>query len=101
MKTPTELAFDQQVNWVSISVNVADKTTAQMWASLLNETLARGGISDTSWYTISPVVEDPITHRGSVSLTINGPPASSGAVILYLTRVDYVVNINNIASGLT
>jgi hypothetical protein len=103
IRTPDKTVTLQRNDWVKVSVDVRDKATADMWMGLFNDTRLRGGIkdSDTIWYTPS-VSQVPATGRWSASLLINGPISSPANVDVYLTlqRVDYVVTLNNVASGL-
>lgn len=102
LRTPVKDASLKQNDWVKVTVNVGDIGTARMWMGLFNDTRMRGGITDPAWYTFS-VTEDPVTKRGTASIQINGPyPAPNNPdVYLTLQRVDYLVTLNNIASGLT
>lgn len=103
IRTPDKTVTLQRNDWVQVSVDVRDRATADMWMGLFNDTRLRGGIkdSDTLWYTPS-VSQVPATGRWSASLLINGPVSSSANNDVYLTlqRVDYVVTLNNVASGL-
>jgi hypothetical protein len=103
MRTPDKTITLQKNDWVKVSVNVRDKQTADMWMALFNDTRLRGGIkdSDTAWYTPDESLV-PATGRWSASMLINGPISSPANVDVYLTlqRVDYVVTLNNVASGL-
>ena len=103
IRTPDKTITLQKNDWVKVSVNVRDKATADMWMGLFNDSRIRGGIkdSDTAWYTPS-VSQVPATGRWSAALLINGPDPvlNKGDVYLTLQRVDYVVTLNNIASGL-
>jgi hypothetical protein len=69
---------------------------------VLNETRIRGNITDTAWYSFK-VAEDPVTRRGKAFMLINGPYSSpsNNDVYLSLQTVDYVVTLNNIASGIS
>lgn len=103
IRTPAAIAVLQPNTWVNISVSVSDKQTALMWMSLLNETRIRGNITDASWYTFN-VAEDPLSKRGSAFMRINGPYPDSPSnpdVFLTLRSADYVVTLNNIASGIS
>jgi hypothetical protein len=102
VRTPTRIATLQPDTWVNISVDVADKPTALMWMGVLNETRIRGNITDSSWYSFK-VIEDPVTKRGKAFMLINGPYTSPSNPDVYLTlqTVDYVVTLNNIASGIS
>lgn len=102
IRTPDKTVVLQRNDWVKVSINVKEKSTADMWMGLFNDTRIRGGIkdSDTPWYT-PDVSEVPATGRWSASLLINGPyHAPDKDVYLTLQRVDYVVTLNNVASGL-
>jgi len=101
-RTPVKVATLQPNSYVTISVNVSDKPTALMWMDVLNETRVRGGVTTSSWYSFS-VTEDPVTKRGKAVMNITGPQSSASVSDTYLTlqSVDYVVTINNIASGIT
>jgi hypothetical protein len=103
IRTPDKTVTLQRNDWVKVSVDVRDKATADMWMGLFNDTRLRGGIkdSDTAWYTPS-VSQVPATGRWTATLLINGPISSPANVDVYLTlqRVDYVVTLNNVASGL-
>lgn len=103
IRTPDKTVTLQRNDWVQVSVDVRDRATADMWMGLFNDTRLRGGIkdSDTLWYTPG-VSQVPATGRWSASLLINGPVSSSANNDVYLTlqRVDYVVTLNNVASGL-
>lgn len=104
IRTPDKTLMLQKNDWVRVSVTVKDKETADMWMGLFNDSRKRGGIedSDTGWYT--PAVEPgPAPGSWSASLLIDGPyPApDNGDVYLTLQRIDYVVTLNSVASGLT
>ena len=102
IRTPDKTVVLQRNEWVKVSVNVKDKPTADMWMGLFNDTRLRGGIkdSDTAWYT-PDVAPGPAPGRWSASLLINGPYSGADKdVYLTLQRVDYVVTLNNVASGL-
>ncbi len=102
IRTPDKTVSLQRNDWVKVSVNVKDKPTADMWMGLFNDTRLRGGIkdSDTAWYT-PDVAPGPAPGRWSASLLINGPYSGVDKdVYLTLQRVDYVVTLNNVASGL-
>ena len=102
VRTPTRIATLQANTWANISVDVSDKPTALTWMGVLNETRIRGNITDSSWYSFK-VVEDPVTKRGKAFMLINGPYTSPSNPDVYLTlqTVDYVVTLNNIASGIS
>lgn len=102
MRTPARTATLQANTWVNVSVDVVDKPTALMWMGVLNETRIRGNITDSSWYTFN-VAEDSVTKRGKAFMLINGPYTSPADNDVYLTlqTVDYVVTLNNIASGIS
>jgi hypothetical protein len=88
--------------YVNISVdNVADKATALMWMnSVFNETRIRGGVINPAYYTFG-VAETPVTKRASAFINIVGPAGgSTNDVYLTVRPVEYVVTLNNIASGL-
>jgi hypothetical protein len=102
MKTPEIIATNQNNNWVQVSVNVSDIETANMWMNVFNEARIRGGIkdSDTDWYTSG--ISTLSSNSYSPYIRITAPPASgSGSVLLTMERVDFVVTLNNILSGLT
>lgn len=89
--------------YVNISVNnVADKATALMWMNaVFNETRIRGGVTNPAYYTFG-VGENPVTKRGSAYINIVGPAGGSTSdVYLTVKPVEYVVTLNNIASGLS
>lgn len=102
VRTPTRIANLQQNSYVTITVNVKDKPSALMWMNVLNETRIRGGLTNSSWYSFS-VTEDPVSKRGKAFMNITGPSSTPDTMDTYLTlqSVDYVVTINNIASGIT
>jgi hypothetical protein len=103
IRTPDKTVTLKRNDWVKVSVDVRDKVTADMWMGLFNDTRLRGGIkdSDITWYT-PDVSQVPATGRWSASLLVNGPVADPNNVDVYLTlqRVDYMVTLNNVASGL-
>jgi hypothetical protein len=85
--------------WVNISVNVTDISTATMWLNLFNGTAEREQI-DKGWYN-SSVKENPVTKRATAFINITGPSSNPGTndVSLSVTRAEYYVVFNNIASG--
>lgn len=101
MRSYTQTASNQENRWVNISVDVADKPTALMWMGVLNDTSKRGNLPDT-WYTFN-VAEDPVTKRGRAFMNISGPYGQSTNPDAYLTvkKSDYLVILNNIASGIS
>ena len=85
--------------WVNISVNVTDLSTGTMWLNLFNGTAEREQINK-GWYN-SSVKENPITKRATAFINITGPSSNPAIndVSLSVTRAEYYVVFNNIASG--
>jgi hypothetical protein len=103
MRTPASPVVLQPNRYVNISLNVTGNETAQMWMTVLNDTAARGAIpvSIPPWYT-SNVVYNPVTDRGYAYINITGPYSTSADdVFLTYQSADYVVTLNNIASGIS
>jgi hypothetical protein len=91
---PFNISSYTQNSWVNISVNVTDMATGTMWLNLFNGTAEREQINK-GWYN-SSVKKDPNTPRATAWINITGP---SNNVILSVTRAEYYVVFNNIASG--
>jgi len=87
--------------WVNLSVNTADNFTASMWQNIFTDIVLREEI-DTAAYSIQRVYNQA-TKRTTVWIYITGsnPSPSINDVSLYVTRADFYVTFNNIASGLT
>ncbi len=87
--------------WVNLSVNTADNSTALLWQNLFTDIVVREGL-DSAAYSIQRVY-NPASKRTTVSIRITGtnPSPAIKAVSLYVTRADFYVTFNNIASGLT
>ena len=99
LRTPANPVTLQQNSWVNISVNVTGNATAQMWMGLFNDTAARGGMPNVQqWYTFNEMYNSG-TGRGYAWINITGP--STLPVLLSYQRADFVVTLNNIASGIT
>jgi hypothetical protein len=101
MRTTNRMVSFQENNWMNVSVNVADQTTARMWATLFNETLVRGGMKDKpSWYNVNT---QQVGSRWVARISIFGPygDVSNKDVFVTLPRVEYVVTLNSVASGIT
>jgi len=96
MRTPSTPVVLQSNTFVNISVNVTGSAAAQMWMGVFNDTAARGGIptSNPPWYTSNV---NTANGRGYAYINITSP---NGVLFSYQT-VDYVVTLNNIASGIT
>lgn len=87
--------------WVNLSVNTANNFTASLWQNTFTDIVVREEI-DTSAYSIQKVY-NPGTQKTTVWLYITGsnPSPLLHDVSLYVTRADFYVTFNNIASGLT
>jgi hypothetical protein len=96
-----ETAF-QLNSYVNLSADVTDKATALMWMeSVFNASRIRGGVVSPSAYTFG-VVENAATKRATAWINVTGPYGSSpDDVYLTVRPAEYVVALNNIASGLT
>ena len=102
MRTPATPRTLEPNTYVNISLNVTGNESAQMWLGLLKDTAARGAIpvSSPPWYT-SNAVYNPATNRGYAYINISGPSATTNPVLLSYQSADFVVTLNNIASGIT
>ncbi len=101
MRTTNRTVSFQENNWMNVSVNVADQPTARMWATLFNETLVRGGMKDKpSWYNVNT---QQVGSRWVSRISIFGPygDVSNKDVFVTLPRVEYVVTLNSVASGIS
>jgi hypothetical protein len=87
--------------WVNLSVTTADNFTASMWQNLFTDIVVREEL-DSAAYSIQRVYS-PSSKRTTVFIRITGtnPSPAIKAVSLYVTRADFYVTFNNIASGLT
>jgi hypothetical protein len=87
--------------WVNLSVSTADNTTALLWQNIFTDIVLREGL-DSAAYSIQKVY-DTTSKRTTVYILITGvnPSDTWNDVSLYVTRADFYVTFNNIASVLT
>lgn len=98
MRTPATPVVLQSNTFVNISVNVTGANAAQMWMGLFNDTATRGGMPNgPPWYTFGESYNNG-NGRGYAFINITG---SSLPVLFTYQKADYVVTLNNIASGIT
>lgn len=99
LRSPT---LYQPNSYINISVDVADYATAQLWMNaIFNGSRVRGGLLNPGYYQFS-VKENPASKRASAYINITGPyGGATSDVYLTIRPVEYVVTLNNIASGLT
>jgi hypothetical protein len=99
MRTPANPLVLNPDSFVKVSVNTTSKNTADTWIAVFNDTAVRGSLP-VSWYT-SKIVLDPATNRWNAYINITGPLSTPNPVRLTYQSADYVVTLNNIASGIT
>lgn len=87
--------------WVNLSVSTFDNSTATMWKNIFTDIIVRENIGSSA-YTLKSVYV-PGSKKTTVFIKITGsnPDPAWNAVSLYVTRANFYVAFNNIASGLT
>ena len=84
------------VEWVNLTVDVANREYAEAWLKVFNDTIRRGNIPDT-WWTFGISGDDT---RGQAYVNIIGSSAvSTNDVSLYVTRADFAVYLQNVAGA--
>jgi len=97
----TQQPLQIQNSWVNTSVTVSDYSTAKMWLEMFNTTRRSGGLTNPTWYTFG--ISAPNVRPGIAFMNITGSSnlITVADVSLKLQPVEYEVNINSIASGIS